>query len=196
VALSPDGRRLAFVATDTTGHGQVWIRALDALTTQPLANTADAETPFWSPDSQWLAFVQNGKLKKIEISGGQVVPLADALPYGGAWNRDDVIVFSQPGRSLAQIRARGGTPSPLAAMKGKDGNPASLFPVFLPDGRHFVVYVTATLISEPGPGRVYVGSLDGTSPTPLQWIRRAESYTRVGSCGFCEAALWWLSRSM
>jgi hypothetical protein len=70
------------VASDTTGRSQLWIRALNARTTQPLPDTVNAVTPFWSPDSQSLAFIQNRKLKKVEVSGGQVVTLADAAPFG------------------------------------------------------------------------------------------------------------------
>ena len=87
VALSPDGRRLAFVASDTTGRSQLWIRALDGLVAQPLADTADAWSPFWSPDSRWLAFVQKGRLKKVYASGGQPVTLCDSVLAGGTESR-------------------------------------------------------------------------------------------------------------
>src|SRR5262249_34318152 len=113
MALSPDGRRLAFIATDTTGRSQLWMRPLDALGAQPLADTADAVSPFWSPDSQWLAFVQSGKLKKMPASGGPAITLCESARVGGSWSRDDIILFTRSTGSLAQVRATGGIPSPV-----------------------------------------------------------------------------------
>src|SRR5205823_1691542 len=71
MALSPDGRRLAFSATGK-GSGQplLWVRALDSLEARALPGTENAVLPFWSPDSRFLAFFINGKLQKIEASGG------------------------------------------------------------------------------------------------------------------------------
>ena len=185
LALSPDGRRVAFVASDTNGRSQLWIRALDGLAAQPLPDTAGALTPFWAADSRWLAFVQNGKLKKIEATGGPAVTLADpAEPFGGgAWNRDDLILFSLPTGSLAQIRAAGGTPTTLADAKS---NPKarSYVPSFLPDGRQFIFTQDGKSTDEP---QAYIGSLDTTQVTPLP-RRRPPRSTRQDYSGSCEAA--------
>ena len=77
LALSPDGRRLAFVAPDTNGRIVLWVRELSALAAQPLAGTEGAAGPFWSPDSRFIAFSAAGKLKKIDASGGPAIPLCD-----------------------------------------------------------------------------------------------------------------------
>src|SRR5207244_2331242 len=77
-AISPDGRRLAFTARDAAGKILLWIRPLDALTAQPLAGTDGAGWPFWSPDSRWIGFFAQGKLKKIDITGGPPQILCDA----------------------------------------------------------------------------------------------------------------------
>ncbi|HEY7573761.1 MAG TPA: protein kinase, partial [Thermoanaerobaculia bacterium] len=68
--LSPDGKIVAFNATDKSGKIQVWLRPLNALEARPLAGTEGTTRPFWSPDSQFLGFFAEGKLKKIDISGG------------------------------------------------------------------------------------------------------------------------------
>ena len=94
LAVSPDGRRIAIVATSADGKSQLWVRSLDTLTAQALAGTEGAFQPFWSPDSRFIGFFAGGKLKKIEVSGGPPITLCDAPdPRGGTWNRDGVIVF-------------------------------------------------------------------------------------------------------
>ena len=94
-ALSPDGQRIVFGARTADGKRPLWVRALDGLTAQPLAGTEGATFPFWSPDSRFIAFFADGKLKKIDASGGPALTLADArLGRGGSWSRDGVIVFA------------------------------------------------------------------------------------------------------
>jgi serine/threonine protein kinase/Tol biopolymer transport system component len=164
LALSPDGRRLAFVATDTTGRRQLWLRTLDGSAARPLADTDDAFSPFWSPDSRWLAFVTNGKLKKMDPSGGPAVTLCEAAVSGGTWNRDDIILFTQSTpQSLAQVRAAGGAPSTVTALDAKDVEWRHANPYFLPDGRHFV-YVAIGFAEQLA---VYVGSLDSAERSRL-----------------------------
>src|SRR5207302_8275384 len=63
LALSPDGKRLAFVATPEGGQDLLWVRALDSLTAAPVAGTEGAQFPFWSPDGRTIAFFAQGKLK-------------------------------------------------------------------------------------------------------------------------------------
>ncbi len=95
LALSPDGRQLAFVAAPAREAPRIWIRALNSLQARPLEGTDDAAFPFWSPDSRFIAFFAGGKLKKISTAGGTPQVLADAaLGSGGSWSRDDVILFT------------------------------------------------------------------------------------------------------
>src|SRR5262249_35235624 len=92
--ISPDGRRLAFVAT-VDGKTFLWVRAFDSLTAQSVAGTEDAASPFWSPDSRLLAFFSAGKLKKVDVAGGlpqTLCPVDGAR--GGTWSRDGTILFS------------------------------------------------------------------------------------------------------
>jgi serine/threonine protein kinase/Tol biopolymer transport system component len=181
VALSPDGRRLAFVATDATGQSQLWMRALDAPRAQPLADTVDALSPFWSPDSGWLAFVQNGKLKKMSAAGGPAVTLCDSARIGGSWNREDVILFTQTSGALARVPASGGTPAPLATIDA-NGEVVYGLPVFLPDGQHFVYQALAAinpdLTRSGGSSQVYVGALASTIRTPLPLDPGVVQYAR------------------
>ncbi len=155
LAISPDGRYLVFAAT-VSGKRRFWMRAMDALQAQPMPFTEDASYPFWSPDSRYIGFFAEGKLKKIAASGGPAESLCDAPnSRGGSWSRDDVIVFSPtPGvNNIQRIAAAGGVPTDVTKT-GSDKR----YPVFLPDGRHFL-YLTRTGAAEQN--GVYIGSLDG-----------------------------------
>jgi hypothetical protein len=134
-AISPDGRLLAIAAT-VNGKRQLWLRPMDGLRALPMPGTDDATYPFWSPDSRYIGFFAEHKLKKIATSGGPAQSLCDADEgRGGSWNREGVIVFS-PIPALTPIQRvsdAGGVPADVT--EPKKGSPR--FPVFLPDGRHF-----------------------------------------------------------
>ena len=115
-AISPDGRILAFAATNQ-GKQMLWLRRLDSLGAKPLAGTEGGYYPFWSPDSRFLGFFAGGKLKTIEIRGGLPQTLCDAPEgRGGAWNRDAVIVFTPVAGPMYRISAAGGPPVPLTKL--------------------------------------------------------------------------------
>src|SRR5262245_7461755 len=108
IAVSPDGRHLAFTAA-TGGNVQLWVRALDSTEPRALAGTQGATFPFWSPDSRFIAFFADGKLKKIDVNGGLVQPLCETVfPWGGAWSRDGLIILSPLPGGLLRITAAGG----------------------------------------------------------------------------------------
>jgi hypothetical protein len=62
VAISPDGRTLAFTARDAAGKVMLWVRPIDSLTARPLAGTDDAQFPFWSPDSRFIGYFTQDKM--------------------------------------------------------------------------------------------------------------------------------------
>jgi Tol biopolymer transport system component len=143
VALSPDGRTLAFVATDANGERQLWIRQLDVSRAQPIDGTAGASDPFFSPSGGEVAFFANEQLKRISTSGGAAVVICEAgAGAGGTWNSDGVIVF-QPHQQghLMRVAAAGGLPEPAVTLDPAAEETHHLYPSFLPDGRHFVFYV-------------------------------------------------------
>ena len=159
VTVSPDGRRLAFIATDATGKRLLWVRPLDSLAAQPLAGTDDANHPFWSPDSRFIGFFAAGKLKKIEVTGGSPSTLCNAPNgRGGDWNRDDVIIFAPDNRTgLSRVSAAGGEPSPVTTLDSSRQESTHRFPRFLPDGRHFLYFARS---GQPENSAIYVSSLD------------------------------------
>ena len=138
--VSPDGTHLVFAVTDATGRTVLYLRALDSGGAQPLIGTEEGILPFWSPDSRELAFFAGGKLKKIDIAGGQAVTLADApVPRGGSWSQDGVIIFTPaPPAPTLRLSSSGGQPTPVNSVDMPNGIYPRWFPQFLPDGRHYL----------------------------------------------------------
>jgi eukaryotic-like serine/threonine-protein kinase len=155
-AISPDGRRLAFVATGPDGRKVVWMRTLELIDAQPLPATEGAAYPFWSPDSQFIGFFAQGKLKRIAATGGQSQTIADALqPRGGTWSEEGVILFlANAGERWYRVAAAGGSATPMTI---DSPNTESYWPFFLPDGRHFLFF------GRPEKPGIYVASLDSTA---------------------------------
>ena len=156
VAVSPDGRRIAFEANTSGGRPMLWVQSLSSAKAQPLAGTEGADyTPFWSADSRSLGFFAGGKLYKIEASGGPPQALCDAPQgLGGAWNQDGTIVFGHQWRGLMRIDAAGGTPEEVTQVeKNEIGH---RWPSFLPDGKHFLYFARATTRAYDG---IYLGEL-------------------------------------
>ncbi|HYW46383.1 MAG TPA: protein kinase [Bryobacteraceae bacterium] len=154
-AISPDGRAIAFVAV-SAGNSKLWVRSLDSLAASELPGTEGAQLPFWSPDSHSLAFFAGGKLRRMDLSGGPPVVIADApTARGGTWSSQGSIVFASPSSGLERVAASGGTPALLTSEEPGGGE--LRWPQFLPDGRRFLYTVTNP---RPDLSGVYLGSLD------------------------------------
>ena len=145
IAVSPDGAHLVYVAK-RRGVQQLHLRALDSLESRALLGTEGATAPFFSPDSQWVGFFADAKLKKIRVSGGASQVLCDARDaYGGSWAPNDVIYFA-PGSfsGLWQVSAAGGAPQPFTKLQKAEISHRS--PQVLPGGR------AVLFTSRTGPG--------------------------------------------
>ena len=164
LAMSPDGRRLAFVASSDKSQ-RLWVQQLDSKAARSLDGTEGAVLPFWSADSRFLGFFADGKLKKIDPAGGTATAICDAPqvtgpPTGATWNQHGTILFSVVGKGLFRVSANGG--APVAVTEAAGG--LHHLPSFLPDGEHFL-FRRSTL----GAGRsslnaneIHVGSLSST----------------------------------
>jgi Tol biopolymer transport system component/predicted Ser/Thr protein kinase len=173
-ALSPDGKRIVFEARRVDGKNPLWVRPLDGQTAQPLAGTNGATFPFWSSDSRSVAFFADGKLKKIDASGGPALTLADApLGRGGSWNQEGVIIFSPSNRSgpLLRVSSAGGAVSLVSSDQGR-------LPWFLPDGHHFL-FQPGT--ADRNKGEILVGSLDGKA---AKLVRNGASSNAIYAQGY------------
>jgi serine/threonine-protein kinase len=145
LALSPDGKLLAFVAEKAANGGsQLYVRRLSDLQASPLAGTEGARLPFFSPDGQWIAFVTgysrsptSSALRKIAVTGGAVSTVCQVSAFeSGAWSEDNWILFSEYRAStnvLSRVPAAGGKPEPVAVAA--DGDAVHRWPQVLPGGK-------------------------------------------------------------
>jgi Tol biopolymer transport system component/tRNA A-37 threonylcarbamoyl transferase component Bud32 len=149
VEISPDGSRLVFTARKGEGANQLWVRALRDSEARPLSGTEGASRPFWSPDGRFIGFFADRALKKVDVNGGPVFKLAEAIESrGGTWSEDGEILFTPDARGpVYRVAAAGGKATPATVYGPKDTT--HRYPRFLPDGKHFLYLVRH---SGAGPG--------------------------------------------
>jgi Tol biopolymer transport system component len=183
--ISPDGSRLAFVGFDDSGTSQLWVRPLDVLAAQPLAGTSNVTYPFWSPDSRYLAFFADGKLKKVPANGGPPETLCDApLGRGGSWGKGldggaGSIVFAPDWTGgLSQISATGGHPVTVTALDSSGQQESHRQPEFLPDGRHFLFVAIVATRGQTGKNGIFVGDIR-SKPDPKNVRRLMDGNSHV-----------------
>jgi Tol biopolymer transport system component len=178
-AISPDGRRLAFIEVDPVGATRLCVRPLDTLAAEPLAGTEGAFCPFWSADSRFLAFFAAGKLWKVPAAGGRPETICEAPSgRGGAWSTAGVIVLApQAMGPLVRVSADGGEVVEVARPDPARHENGLRFPCFLPDGRHFL-YVS--LPQKQGNFDVYVGALDSEERRSIMAAGVAPVYAEPG----------------
>ena len=160
-ALSPDGTEVAFSARSPKERDFIWIRDLDNTTPRKLPGTEGGYDPFWSADGRTLGFFADGKLRKVAAAGGPVTALADAPnARGGCWSKDNVIVYAPDYRDgLWSVGAGGGTPRP-ATRVDSSRHTTHRWPVFLPDGKHFLFLATNHVGGVLAQNGTYLAALD------------------------------------
>ena len=178
LAVSPDGRNIAFVAGAPSAF-QIWLRPVASADARPMPGTEGSAFPFWSHDSRSIAFFAGGKLKKVAIAGGPPVVLADvAGGLGGSWSRDNVILFGSVRSGVFRVSSAGGVPTAVTTLA--EGEDAHRWPHFLPDGKHFFyTAVTGTCCPADTPGTIKIGSLDQGEPAVA--LLQADSSATYGS---------------
>ena len=138
----------------------MWVQFLESGESRDLKATVGG-VPFWSPDSRFIGYPSQGKLKKIAATGGPPQTVTDlrsnSLWGCGAWSQDDVIVFGDRPVGLFRVPASGGIPVQITALDSARHENSQFCPSFLPDGRHFV-YVRAS--TDEGKSAIYLGSVD------------------------------------
>jgi|KBSSwiStaDraftv2_1062776.scaffolds.fasta_scaffold05980_9 DNA-binding winged helix-turn-helix (wHTH) protein len=170
-ALSPDGAYLVFRVLQD-GAPMLALRATADVESQTLAGTQGGMFPFWSPDGRTIGFFADGKLKRIDRSGGAAQILCDAaMGAGGTWNRHGEILFAPTmAGPLYKVAAGGGAPLPATTLHA--GEMAHQHPQFLPDGRSYIYFSP--------PDGIYFGSLDATAPVRVLTSRSQARYAPSG----------------
>jgi Tol biopolymer transport system component len=182
-AVSPDGRSIAFVARGADGVTSLWIRPLGESRAAALAGTGGAASPFWSPDSRFVAFFAEGKLKKIEAAGGPPVTICDVLPGfpKGSWGSQHTILFDPgAGAGICLVADGGGTPKMVLQADRSRQQATVGWPEFLPDGRHFL-----HLVRSMAEKQTFVGlaDLEDGSSRPLVKNSSRAQYVPAASAG-------------
>ena len=144
IAMSPVETHVVYVAS-RGGQRRLLLRTLSALGAQPIPGTEGAMSPFFSPDGEWIGFFADGKLKKVQVTGGPVRTISDApVGFGGAWERDGTIVYApENGSALWQVPADGGTPHAITRLDAARGEFSHRWPEVLPEA-NAVLYTVGT----------------------------------------------------
>ena len=117
LVLSPDGSRAVYVA-----NRQLYVRPLNELAAAVLPGTegSDPSEPVFSPDGQWVAFWSDNALRKVPITGGTAVTLAEAgNPLGMSWTGDRILLGQASPRGVIEVPANGGAAKTLVALDEK-----------------------------------------------------------------------------
>jgi len=163
--VSPDGARLAYVAQPPNENRAIWIRPIGSETAQKLTDTENASGVAWSPDSRYVAFVVDDKLKKIDVVSGAIQTICDikGRVLGFTWNRNGVMLLANDSRIIRVSDAGGEVKTQVALDPARKDQQVAL-PVFLPDGNHFLYVAVSSVQDNSG---FYVGSLDPKPPKRL-----------------------------
>ena len=180
IALSPDGSRIVYVGRDSLGRHWLFSRGFERVEPALIPGTRGAEEPFFAPDGQWIGFWQEGRLRKLSLSGGAVATICETPNIdGAAWGAGEQIVFAASG-TLYRVASAGGKPEVVAAPDSARGQ-SYRWPEILPDGRA----VLFTLVDGAGTSLAAV-SLDGAAVRPLGQTGLSPHYVDGGEVVFAE----------
>ncbi len=191
-AISPDGKMLAMVVT--TGQApHLYLRRLDSTRSVRLSGTDGASGPFWSPDSQWIGFFADGKLKRVAVAAGApqticAVPGARTTnPWlAGTWGIENTILFAGLD-GLLKVQASPGAEPVVALAPGPGGDRGAftLWPSFLPDGRTFLYYS----LNVGAPSEIRIGSLESSETHAVLQAASRAVYAEPGYLLFARESI-------
>ena len=144
VAISPDGRHLAYVAA-RDGSAQLYLRAAEALDATSVHGSENARTPFFSADGQALGFQSaSGTLMRVSLKGGAPVAMSEVEndARGASWSLDGNITFgANSSGGLYRVPSSGGDSEVLALPDRDRGIKDLRLPDALPGGEAVLVTV-------------------------------------------------------
>jgi len=180
LAISTDGKWLAFVSPGETGAPVVYVQRIGSPDARPLAGSEGASYPFWSPDDAYVAFFAQGKLRKVELTGGapQNLVSVGTGPRGGTWSRNGVILYSrEAGGGLWRVNADGTGAAPVTDKLLQGNESTHRWPFFLPDGDHFLMFAGNFARSEAGSNGIYLSSLSKSEKVLLATARSSAQFS-------------------
>ncbi|MGA2147989.1 MAG: protein kinase [Bryobacteraceae bacterium] len=181
LALSPDGKWLAFTGPgETDGSPMVFVQRIGAAQARAIPESEGASNAFWSPDDQYVAFFSRGRLRKAALSGGapQSIAAVGSGPRGGSWGSKGVILYApDAGGGIWRVNADGSGAAAVTAQLVDAKDPSHRFPVFLPDGEHFLFLMYGgTSENEGRINTVNLSSLSKPGKTPLFHAKSSAVY--------------------
>ncbi len=190
LAISSDGKWLAYVSPGDTGLPKVYVQPIGSTNVRALSGTEGASYPFWSPDDVYVAFFANNKLQKVAISGGEpqtITPVGGA-PRGGSWGSKGVIIYARDsGGPLWRVNADGSDPRSFTDKlfrPGEQGDGTHRWPVFLPDGDHFLMFA-GNFAAIKGGNRIILSSLSK--------VENKELISTGSSAGFGDGSVYYIN---
>src|SRR5262249_14308227 len=177
LAISPDGRYVAYSATPAGGTRQLFLRAMDRSEVAPIPGTDNARALCFSPASPWVALTANNKLKKVPVAGGTPITLCDPSAFNtGSWAADGTIYYfladnvgltnNQTGK-LMRVPAAGGACEPVATFDVKPGEGSARWPELLPGGEAMLVVNGGTQAAFSNDATILAQSLKTGERKPL-----------------------------
>ncbi len=146
--ISPDGRRVMQVVSDSNGVDRIVIRDLGSTEIVAVSGSEGAVDPVFSLDGEWISFNADGKLRKVPTRGGPAVDLADSASVGGgAWAPDGAVIFTRDGRGLWTVPSTGGAPRQLTTLDTGRQEFNHWYPQVLPNGKAVIYTSYATPIA-------------------------------------------------
>jgi serine/threonine protein kinase/dipeptidyl aminopeptidase/acylaminoacyl peptidase len=173
-SVSPDGQHIVYCVQSPSTLTRIWLYSVATQNARELAGTEGACYAIWSPDNRAIAFVEGGRLKRLDLAGGAVQTIAEAKAgAGGSWNRDGTIILGDPAGGLMRASAAGGGAALLTTPDRAEKEMGHILPQFLPDGRRFLFTVL--------PGNVVrLGSLDSPGQSDLLTVGTHAFYAPPG----------------
>ena len=163
IAISPNGKFIAFVGKDSTSNNKLWVRPVNSLTARILTEANLGSYPFWSPDNKFIAYFFNDKLMKVSLEAGTSLPVCD-VPNGrgGSWSKNGYIIIAPDAYGgLYKVNSSGGKLEQVVKTDTTDTGLSLRWPYFLPDGEHFVYMQRAYGSGSSAQDGIYAASLDG-----------------------------------
>jgi Tol biopolymer transport system component len=169
LAISPDGKTIAFCARAGEGPDQLWVRSLGEDDARALPGTEDAEGPFFSPDGRTVAFYADRKMRRVDVAGGPVIDIVEPVdPRGSSWNDDGVILFTMGASDpISYVSADGGPVEAASVLDTTQREATHRYPIFLPDGKHFLYLARRAGAGKGESPTIYAGDLESGQRTPV-----------------------------